>query len=48
MAALGWLLGDAPITARLGTTAACLLLVLLCLPRGAVRQRYGSWDLRIR
>lgn len=48
MAALAWLLGDAPVAARVGTTAACLLLIALSLPRGSVHQRYGSWDLRIR
>jgi len=48
LAALGWLLGEASVAAALGTTVACLLLIALSLPRGSVRQRYGSWSLRIR
>jgi hypothetical protein len=39
-----WLLGGAPQAAKLHSALAGVLLVLLSLPRGTVRERYGGWD----
>lgn len=42
-----WLLAGAPMGTRLADSAVGLALVLLSLPRGVVRERYGGWDQRI-
>jgi hypothetical protein len=42
-----WLLDGAGRVATIAGVAAGVLLILLSLPRGTVRQRYGRWDLYI-
>ncbi|MGH2349366.1 MAG: SPW repeat domain-containing protein [bacterium] len=39
-----WVLGGAPFAGRLSDLIAGALLILLSLPRGAIRGRYGSWN----
>ena len=39
-----WVLGGASTAAAAGDVAVGLALIALSLPRGAVRERYGSWD----
>jgi hypothetical protein len=39
-----WLLGGATLTAGVGSVVAGVVLVLLSLPRGPVRDRYAGWD----
>lgn len=48
VAGLPWVLDGAPLAARALGLAAGLALVALSLPRGVVRERYGSWDRFIR
>lgn len=43
-----WVLAGAPPAARWHDLAVGALLLLLSLPRGRVRERYGSWDHYIR
>ena len=42
-----WILAGYSATAAAASVAAGVLLVLLALPRGAVRDRYGAWDQNI-
>ncbi len=46
VATLPWLANDQVLDAALGTTLG-LLVALLSLRRGPVRERYGSWQRRI-
>lgn len=39
-----WALSGYPVTAAAASVAAGALLVLLCIPRGPVRDRYGAWQ----
>jgi SPW repeat-containing protein len=39
-----WLLGGAPAMAKWNGVIVGAVLALLSLPRGKVRERYGSWD----
>jgi hypothetical protein len=39
-----WILAGFSVTAAAASVVAGVLLVLLALPRGAVRDRYGAWD----
>ncbi|HET9489978.1 MAG TPA: vitamin K epoxide reductase family protein [Methylomirabilota bacterium] len=44
IAIAAWLFPDMSLAARLGDLVAGLLLVVLSVPRGRIRDRYGSWD----
>ena len=48
IAASPWLLAGASAGARWNDVIAGLLIPVLCLPRGPVRERYGRWDRFIR
>lgn len=48
LAALVWLLDGAPPAGAITTTLFGLLLIVLSLPRGSIRQRYGTWEQLIR
>lgn len=39
-----WILDGGSLAADLASVIAGLLLIVLALPRGAVRHSYGSWD----
>lgn len=43
-----WVLGGATTASRWGGTIAGVLVIVLCLPRGAVGNRYGTWQRYIR
>ena len=48
LAGASWLLGGANAAARWNSVVTGLAILLLSLPRGQVRGRYGSWDRYIR
>ncbi|HEV8353649.1 MAG TPA: vitamin K epoxide reductase family protein [bacterium] len=39
-----WVLGGAPLAARVSDLIAGGLIIVLSLPRGVIRSRYGSWN----
>ena len=43
-----WFLSDASTTARWSNAIAGILIVLLSIPGGSIRERYGHWDKYIR
>ncbi len=44
LAAATWFFPDVSLAARLSDLVAGLLLIVLSIPRGPVRDRYGGWD----
>lgn len=44
VAILAWIWPDVSLAARLNELVAGLLLIVLSIPRGPVRDRYGGWD----
>jgi uncharacterized membrane protein len=39
-----WVLGGAPLAGRLSDLLAGVFIILLSVPRGSIRSRYGSWN----
>ena len=48
VAILPWVLEGAPLSSQLAAIVGGLLVAALALPRGVIRDRYGSWDRFVR
>jgi hypothetical protein len=44
LAVLVWVVKDVPVGMAVSSTLAGLIIMLLALPRGIVKQQFGSWD----
>jgi hypothetical protein len=44
LAILVWVVKDVPVGMAISSTFAGLIIMLLALPRGVIKQQFGSWD----
>lgn len=44
LAVLVWVVKDVPVGMAVSSTLAGLIIMLLALPRGVIKQQFGSWD----